>query len=65
MFKVLDLSIALQSTEKSYTFPLKDTSFKSLLQTSLDMPSRQNWDRKLTFPLLALNRYISFLLTNK
>ena len=31
MFKVLDLSIALQSTEKSYTFPLKDTSFKSLL----------------------------------
>ena len=51
---MLDLSIALQPTEKSYTFLLKDTSFKSSLSTLLDMLPRQNWDEKL-FLLLALN----------
>ena len=49
MFKMLDLSTALYSTEKSYTFPLKDTSFKSLLSNSLDMLPRQNRDDSYYF----------------
>ena len=44
MFKMLDLSIALKSTEKPYTFPLRDSSFKSSLSNSLDMFPRQNGD---------------------
>ena len=31
MFEISDLPIALQSTEKSYKFPFKDTSLGSLL----------------------------------
>ena len=39
---MLDISIASQSTEKSYTFPLKDTSLKFSLLNSLAMLPRQN-----------------------
>ena len=55
MFKMLDLSIALSSNEKSYTFPLKDNSFKPSLSNSFYMLPRQNWDGELTFLLLGLN----------
>ena len=37
MFNMPDLSIALQSTEKSYTFPFKDNSLDSVAPNPLDM----------------------------
>ena len=37
MFKLQDLSIALTSTERSYTFCFKGTSYKLTLSNSLDM----------------------------
>ena len=55
MFKMLGLLIVSESTKKLYTFPLKDTSFKSLRKNSLDMLLRQNWDKKILFLLLAFN----------
>ena len=51
---MLDLPITLQSTEKSYTFPLKDTPFKSSLSNSSDILPRQNQGGRLLFLLLAL-----------
>ena len=39
---MLELSIASLPTEKSYTFPLKDTSFKTSPSNLLDMLPRQN-----------------------
>ena len=42
MFNMSDLSVALQSTGKSYTFPFKDTSLDSVAPNSLDMLPRQN-----------------------
>ena len=55
MFNISDLSIELPSTEKSYTFPFKDTSLDSVLLNQLDILPRQNWVRKLTFLLSGLN----------
>ena len=65
MFNISDLSIELESTKKSYTFPFKDTSLDSLAPNSLEILPRQNWGGKLTFLLSDLNFYISFPLTNK
>ena len=42
MFNIPDLSIELPSTEKSYTFPCKDTSLDSVLLNQLDILPRQN-----------------------
>ena len=42
MFNTSDLSIELQSTEKSYTFPFEDTSLDSVLLNSLEILPRQN-----------------------
>ena len=42
MFNMSDLSIELQSTEKSYTFPYKDTSFDSVELDPLDITPRRN-----------------------
>ena len=41
MFNMSDLSIALQSTEKSYTFPFKGTSIESITPNPLNMLPRQ------------------------
>ena len=65
LFFIIKFISIFISTEKLYTFPLKDTSFKSLLSDSLDMLPRQNRDGKLLFLLLALNLQISFPFTNK
>ena len=42
MFKMLDLSKELKSTEKSCIFPLKGTSLDSVAPDPLDMFHRQN-----------------------
>ena len=65
LFFIIKFISIFISTEKLYTFPLKDTSFKSSLSDSLDMLPRQNRDGKLLFLLLALNLQISFPFTNK
>ena len=41
MFNISDLPVELQSTEKSYTFPFKDTSLDSVAPNPLDMFPRQ------------------------
>ena len=46
MFNMSDLSIKLQSTEKPYIFPFKDTSLESAALNPLYMLPRQNWDGK-------------------
>ena len=63
MFNMSDLLIELQSTEQSYTFPSKDTSLDLVALNPLDKFPRQNWVRKFTFLLTALNLKISFPLT--
>ena len=50
-----DLSIELQSTEKLYTFPFKDTSLDSAALNLSDILPKQNRVGKLRFLLLALN----------
>ena len=62
MFNNLDLSIALQSTEKSYTLPFKDTSPDSKGLNLLDMLPWQNWVEKWTFLLTFLTSLEIFLL---
>ena len=42
MFNMEELSIELQSTEKSYTFSFKDTSLDSVALNPLDILPRQN-----------------------
>ena len=42
MVNMSDLSTELQSTEKSYTVPFKDTSPDSVALNSLDILPRQN-----------------------
>ena len=42
MFNMSDLSIELKSTEKSYTFPFKDTSLDSVALNPLEILPRQN-----------------------
>ena len=42
MFNTSDLSIELQSTEKSHTFPFKDASLDSILLNPLHIVPRQN-----------------------
>ena len=42
MFIMSDLSVALESTEKSSIFPFKDTSLESTAPNPLDMLPRQN-----------------------
>ena len=49
MLNMSHLSLILKLTEKSYSFPLKDTSLVSLESNSLDMLPIQNWEGKLTF----------------
>ena len=41
MFNMSDLSIALQSTEKAYTFPFKDIFLDSIAPNPLDMLPKQ------------------------
>ena len=43
MFNISDLSIELPSTEKSYTFPFKDTSLDSVAVNPSEILPRQNW----------------------
>ena len=62
MFSMSDLSIELQWTEKSCTFPFKDSLESVALNPIL---SKQNRVGKLTFSLSVLNLIISFPLTNK
>ena len=54
-FNMSDLSIELQSTEKLYTFPFKDTSLDSAALNLSDILPKQNRVGKLRFLLLALN----------
>ena len=54
-----ELLIALQLTEKSYTFPFKGTSLESITPNLLYVLPRQNWVEKSTFLLLT---FLSFLL---
>ena len=65
MFNMPDSSIELESTEKPSTSPFKDNSLDSLVLNPLDILPRQNWAKKLTFLLSALNLKSSFPLTNK
>ena len=65
MFNMSDLSKELWLTEKSCTFPFKDTSQHSVALNLLEILPRQNCVGKLSFLLLALNLSISFALTNK
>ena len=44
---MLDLSIILKSTKKSYTFPLNGTSLDSLVSNSSDMFFKQKWENSL------------------
>ena len=60
-----DLLIELQSTEKLYTFPFKDTSLDSATLNLSDILPKQNRVGKLRFVLSALNLINSFPLTNK
>ena len=39
---IIDLSIELSSTEKSYTFPFKDASLDSVALNPLEILPRQN-----------------------
>ena len=64
MFQMSDLSIALKSAKKSYTFPFQEMSLESVAPNSLDMLHRQNWVEKLKFLLLVLNLQISVPLKN-
>ena len=59
-----DLSIELKWTEKSCTFPFKD-SLESVALNPSDILSKQNQVGKLAFSLSVLNLIISFPLTNK
>ena len=63
MFNMLDLSIELSSTGKSYAVPFKDTSLDSVALNSLY--SSDTKFGKLTFLLSALDLKISIPLTNK
>ena len=49
MFNMSDLSIEFYSTEKSYTFPFKDTSLDSEALNTSDIVPKPNWVGKLTF----------------
>ena len=65
MCNISNLSIELKSTEKTYTFPFKDTSLDSVARNSLDMLLRMNRVGKFKFSLSALTLQISFPLTTK
>ena len=65
MFNMSDLSRDLESTEKPYTFPFKDTCLDSLALNSLEVLPRQNCVGKLTFLFFALKLKIIFPLTKK
>ena len=60
MFNMSDLSIELESTEKSYTSPFEYTFLDSVALNPSDMLPKQNY-----FLSLALNLIISFPLINK
>ena len=53
MFNISDLSIELQSTEKSYIFLFKDTSLDIIPLSLLEILPRKNCVIKLTFLLLT------------
>ena len=65
MFKMLGLSIAVETTEKSLIFPPKDTSLDSAAWNLSNILSKKNQVEDLTFPLLTLSVKISLPLTNK
>ena len=65
MFNMSDLSIELWSTEKSYTFPFKNTSLDTIALNPSDIRPKQNQVGKLTFLLPALNLIISIPLRKK
>ena len=64
MFNMSDLSVEFQCTEKSYTFPFKDTSLDSVALNPLNILLRQNWVGKLTFKLkdfFSINKQINII----
>ena len=65
MFNMSDLSIEFYSTEKPFTFPLKDNSLDSIALNPLEILPRQNCIGKSTFLSLNLNLNIYFPLTKK
>ena len=60
-----DWSIEFYSTEKSYTYPFKDTSLDLLALNPLDILPRQTWVGMSILLLSALNLNLSFPITNK
>ena len=59
-----DLSTESLSTERSYTFPFKDTSLDSVALNPLHISQRQNWVGKLKLLLSAFN-FKDFFSINK
>ena len=57
--------IEFKSTEKSYTFSFEDTSLDSVALKPSNLRPRENWARRFTFLLTALNLKIYFPLANK
>ena len=65
MFHMSDLSIKLQSTEKSCAFLCKDHYLFSVALNLIDMLPTENRVAKLTFLFSALNLKNSFPLTKE
>ena len=63
MFNTSDSSISLQSTEKLYTFPLKDTSLESIVSDFSNISPRKKWVGKLK--LIIWFKDIDFFFVNK
>ena len=59
MLNMSDLSIELKSTEKSYTFPFKDTFLDSVVLNPLDILPRQKWVGKLNIFIFGF-KFIDF-----
>ena len=63
MFNTSDSSISLQSTEKLYTFPLKDTSLESIVSDFSNIFPRKKWVGNLK--LIIWFKDIDFFFVNK
>ena len=63
MFNTSDSSISLQSTEKLYTFPLKDTSLEAIVSDFSNIFPRKKWVGKLK--LIIWFKDIDFFFVNK
>ena len=63
MFNTSDSSISLQSTEKLYTFPLKDTSLESIVSDFSNIFPKKKWVGKLK--LIIWFKDIDFFFVNK